>query len=79
MLHKPFHDDGQVLQIGGLTIENGVDGVVIYGELTILPNQSGRTQAQALHEITTQLLRAFDGQIEPSQAPVSQMIDNPFA
>lgn len=80
----PFDNDHEVLTIGGLTIENGLDTVVLFGELTITKSKDGLTQAKALQAISSQLVTALEQMAdlpdEPSMALTqAEVIDNPFA
>lgn len=80
----PFDNDHEVLTIGGLTIENGLDTVVLFGELTITKSKDGLTQAKALQAISSQLVTALEqmadlpDEMSVATAPVEE-IDNPFA
>ena len=82
MMIDPFKNDSQVLNIGGLCIENGLDSIQIYGELIIRPDQDGLTQAKALHEFAQALILALEQPIiaqDHSTPPLPERIDNPFA
>ena len=45
----PFADDAASMSIGGLTIENGTDRVVIYGSLDLTRDKQGLAHALALN------------------------------
>lgn len=85
MIIDPFHNDSQVLTIGGLCIENGLDAVQIYGELIIRPDQDGLTQAKALQDLAQALISALQTTEQPitaadhSAVVPAERIDNPFA
>lgn len=80
----PFDNDHEVLSIGGLTIENSLDSVLIFGELSIDKSQSGLAQAKALQDISGRLVAMLEQMVDlpntvaQSAQPVEQ-IDNPFA
>ena len=80
----PFDNDHEVLTIGGLTIENGLDTVVLFGELTIAKSKDGLAQAKALQAISSQLVTVLEqmanlpDEMSVATAPVEE-IDNPFA
>lgn len=57
----PFDNDHDVLSIGGLTIENGLDSISIYGELEIYPTTDGLLQAQALQDFANALVAKLEG------------------
>ena len=45
---KPFGDDSSSVGIGGLTVENGLDRVVLYGSLEITRDRAGLGLAREL-------------------------------
>ena len=78
-----FNNDSEVLQIGGLTLENGMDGVLIVGDLQIEKSVLGRQQARALYEFMQELMVKFetlDDLPERLSDDTQQVIwvDNPF-
>lgn len=78
-----FNNDSEVLQIGGLTLENGMDGVLIVGDLQIEKSVLGRQQARALYEFMQELMVKFetlDDLPERLSDDTQQAIwvDNPF-
>lgn len=80
----PFDNDHEALSIGGLTIENGLDSVLMYGELMITKSKDGLAQAKALQVISSQLVMALEQMAdlpdEPSMVLTqAETIDNPFA
>lgn len=76
-----FNNDHEVLTLGGLNIENRIGQVVIYGDLTIVPDEVGREHAQVLAQFFAKLAeatkttdgRAFDGVMKSSEE-----VENPF-
>nr|WP_317200024.1 hypothetical protein [uncultured Psychrobacter sp.] len=84
---KPFANNHQSIQIGELVIENQKDKVIIYGDIDLRLTKSGHEQALRLHELTTQILQAFeDDNIYSNKEEESKQIsdqsdrdiDNPF-
>lgn len=78
-----FNNDSEVLQIGGLTLENGMDSVLITGDLQIDKSALGRQQARALYEFMQELMVKFetlDDLPERLSDDTQQAIwvDNPF-
>lgn len=57
---KVFNNDHEVLQIGNLTIENGVESIIITGDVQIDKTPFGREQAAALYDFAQVLMAAFD-------------------
>lgn len=82
MIH-PFENDNQVLSIGGLSIENGLDAIEIYGELILRRDVDGLSQAKALQEFAQALVAALEQPSIAGADPVAfvppDRIDNPFA
>lgn len=93
MIH-PFDNDHEALSIGGLSVENGLDGIAIYGDLTIYPNADGLNQAKALQafadvlvtKLTDRLNRPLAGDstndlsvTDSDAVQTKETIDNPFA
>lgn len=86
-----FENDHQVLSIGGLSIENHTDEIVIYGDVQIDKTQAGLEQAQALLRFAQDLVTAIQACQEKvvCQEKVANTqtdetgdldeIDNPFA
>lgn len=81
-----FQNDSQALQIGALTIENQLDGVVISGDVEIGKTASGKEQAQALYDFAKNLLDTL-AQLEKDGGLLAELpkvddadtVENPFA
>jgi hypothetical protein len=77
---KPFADEATLIDVAGLTFENHVDRISIYGQSVITRDQQGLIQAIALQtqlsEMIT-LLKASDLSVPIENKPVV-MVDNPF-
>lgn len=79
-----FNNDHEVLSVGGLTIENHVGQIIIYGDLNIAPNEAGRKQAQMLADFFGKLAQAtkdFDRDDSLNfnlTAQSAEKVDNPF-
>ncbi len=79
-----FNNDHEVLSVGGLTIENHVGQIIIYGDLNIAPNEAGRKQAQMLADFFGKLAQATkdfdrDDSSNPDlTAQSAEKVDNPF-
>lgn len=83
----PFANNHQSMQIGELVIENQTDKIIIYGDIDLQFNASGREQAQQLHELTSKILQAFvdnpdysknDTESKDNNDRPDESIDNPF-
>lgn len=80
MTFKPFADEAASQGVAGLTFENHVDRISIYGQAVIMRDQQGLTQILAiqaqLNEIIT-TLKASDLSVQIENKPIT-MVDNPF-
>ena len=78
----PFADDAASLGIGGLTIENGTDRLVLYGSLDITRSQEGLANARALLALLDQAVKVLeaDHDLPAKPAPVAapRSVPNPF-
>ncbi|AKG16560.1 hypothetical protein AAX09_01475 [Moraxella bovoculi] len=79
-----FNNNHEVLSVGGLTIENHVGQITIYGDLNIAPNEAGRKQAQLLADFFGKLAQStkdFDRDDSLNSnltAQSTEKVDNPF-
>ncbi|MES2257201.1 MAG: hypothetical protein V4724_01720 [Pseudomonadota bacterium] len=76
----PYANESDVLQIGGLTIENRVDRITINGDIDLTMDQAGQADARALHKLLTDVVAKLDAQTLPAKLPppVVQSVKNPF-
>ena len=80
MNFKPFADEATSLDVAGLTFENHVDRISIYGQSTITKDQQGLTQILALQAQLSAMIRTLKASELPVQIenkPII-MVDNPF-
>jgi hypothetical protein len=79
---KPFADNEASLTIGGLTVENGVDKVSLYGSLDLPRDRSGLEQARALKRLVDACVAALkaDPALPDRQPPPvgPSRVRNPF-
>ena len=80
---KPFGDDSSSVGIGGLTVENGLDSVVLYGSLEITRDRAGLGLARELAELLNAAVAVLSA--DPSlpdhvaaEAANSALVRNPF-
>lgn len=77
---KPFANESDCLQIGGLTIENRVDRVSIFGSVDITRDKEGLAVARELKAILDLTL----GELESAELPdkvtlkPAKTVKNPF-
>lgn len=83
----PFANNHQSMQIGDLVIENQEDKIIIYGDINLVFNEAGYEQAQQLHELTSEIMLAFENRSQYSNYDdkskekddqADKIIDNPF-
>lgn len=80
---KPFQNDSQSTDIAGLTIENRLDRLVLYGNAELTRDQCGLRNALQLRTLLDEVVQALQAAGElPEQITVSdpvQTVANPFA
>ena len=79
-----FQNDGQVLQIANLTVENGQDSILIAGDVEIEKTQIGKQQAKMLYDFAKELWQTFEKiddlpETLPKNSLENDSIENPFA
>lgn len=77
---NPFKNESECLQIDGLTIENRMDRVSIYGSIDITLDQEGLEKAKQLKAILDRILTELESSTLPDKivtAPV-EIVANPF-
>lgn len=77
----PFANESDSLGIGGLTIENRVDRISLYGSLDITRDKEGALNAEKLKSLFDAIVVALGSEELPDQISVRAMeeIENPFA
>lgn len=77
----PFDNESESVSVGGLTIENRLDQIELYGSLAITRDQAGLALARQLHAVLDATL-AYLEQCPDLPAQIStrpiDSIDNPF-
>ncbi|NGZ87136.1 hypothetical protein [Duganella aceris] len=76
----PYANESDVLNIGGLQIENRLDRVTVNGDLDLTADQAGLAHARALHRLLGEVVAALEAQALPTELPppVSTVVANPF-
>lgn len=80
MSFKPFLDESSSVDVAGLTLENHIDHVSIYGQGIITKDQQGLIQALLLQKQLNAIVIALQSASLPHQIenkPVV-IVDNPF-
>lgn len=81
---SPFADDTAVLELGGLSVENGRDRIALHGAVEISRDQAGLGQAKALLALLTDVVRvlsddpALPRAAPPAKAAAGRTVPNPF-
>ncbi len=78
---SPFANESEVLGIGGLTIENRVDRISLYGSLDITRDQGGLAHAERLKKLLDDIVSTLKAEPLPSSITIKppEEISNPFA
>ena len=81
---KPFADESASLEINGLTVENRLDRVSLFGSLDITRDQVGLTAARELHGLISRIVTDLEDLQAAGQLPQAveveqpETMDNPF-
>ncbi len=77
----PFANEADALVIGGLSIENRVDRISIYGSLDITRDREGLAYAERLKSLIDDIVAAMKGEHLPEAISITppEQISNPFA
>lgn len=77
---KPFANESDCLQIGGLTIENRVDRVSIFGNIDITRDKGGLAVARELKTILDLTLTELESAELPDKVTLKPVktVKNPF-
>jgi hypothetical protein len=77
----PYANESDVLQIGGLSIENRVDRITIAGDIDLTGDQAGLESARQLQQLLNDVVAKLEAQKElPARlaAPAVKTVSNPF-
>ena len=76
----PYANEADVLQIGGLSIENRLDRITISGDVDLTADQAGLAHARKLHALLGDIVAKLEGMTLPTELPppVVSEVDNPF-
>ena len=76
----PYANESDVLQIGGLTVENRVDRITIAGDIDLTLDQAGLADTRALHKLLSDVLAKLEAADLPDRLPPPdvQSVANPF-
>jgi len=76
----PYADDAASVQIGGMTLENQLDRIALYGNIDFTRDQQGLAQAQQLKALLDAIVQQLSSEVLPEQieSPSVETVDNPF-
>ena len=81
---KPYANESEVVQIEGLTIENRLDRISIYGEIDITKDKEGLKAAKKLKNIIDAALKVLESEdaniklADKITVDKTVTVDNPF-
>lgn len=76
----PYQNEADVVEVGGLTLENRVDRVTLSGDVDLTADQQGLQAARLLHDLLGQVVAALEAKSLPDKLPPPrvQTVANPF-
>lgn len=76
----PYKNESDVLQIGGLSIENRLDRVTLSGDIDLTADKAGLNDARALQQLLADVVAKLEAQKLPDQLPPPAVttVANPF-
>ena len=76
----PYANEADVLQIGGLTVENRVDRITLSGDVDLTLDKAGLADTRALHKLLSDVLAKLEGSDLPDRLPPPDVksVANPF-
>ena len=76
----PYQNEADVLQIGGLSIENRLDRITISGDIDLTADRAGLADARALHQLLADVVAKLEAQALPDkvQPTGNKIVANPF-
>ncbi|MBE3024952.1 hypothetical protein GQ37_004745 [Janthinobacterium sp. BJB1] len=76
----PYANESDVLEIGGLTIENRVDRISISGDIDLTLDKPGLALAKQLQKLLADVVAQLEKQQLPDQLPPPEVtsVANPF-
>lgn len=82
---SPYQNESDCVSIGGLTFENKLDRVIVYGSLDITRDKKGLTQAEAIRELICSVVNGLNSAALVGNLPdgvdtnePTVPVDNPF-
>lgn len=82
MSFTPYANEADVLEVGGLTLENRLDRVTISGDVDLTADRQGLEAARLLYRQLGQVVASLEGRKDlPERLPPPELktVKNPFA
>jgi hypothetical protein len=76
----PYENEADVVEVGGLALENRLDRITISGDVDLTADRRGLAQALLLHALLGQVVASLEGKDLPDQLPppAVKTVANPF-
>jgi hypothetical protein len=76
----PFENEADVVEVGGLALENRVDRITISGDVDLTADQRGLEAARLLHALLGQVVASLEAKDLPDRLPPPEVktVGNPF-
>jgi hypothetical protein len=74
---KPFADEEASVKINGLTVENRLDRVSLYGSIDITRDQTGLAAARELKDLLSEVVAELDKLQAAGQLPAAVEVEQP--
>jgi hypothetical protein len=77
----PYANEADVVEVGGLMLENRLDRITISGDVDLTADKRGLEAARLLHALLGQVVASLEAKDLPDQLPPPRVekVDNPFA
>jgi hypothetical protein len=77
---KPYANEAEVVEIGGLTLENRLDRISVSGDVDLTLDQTGLAQARLLHGLLGEIVAKLEARELPASLPPPDVtkVGNPF-
>jgi hypothetical protein len=78
---SPFANESDSLSIGGLTVENRLDRISVYGSIDITKDRVGQLNAERLKRLFDDIVTALNESTLPEKISINPTdeISNPFS
>ena len=76
----PYENEADVVQVGGLALENRLDRITISGDVDLTADRRGLEQARLLHDLLGKVVASLEAKDLPERLPPPDVktVANPF-